>query len=284
MRMQNLSRDTTHALPMRPVSLLVPRERVTMWWWTGLCAVSILNIALWLAAARLDLPESHYRSWQVALSGVYVAVCAFRSLFPRVDLERLCLWDTPLSAIFVGRFVATVAEMCFAMQCALLLSRLSQIAGLAYLEALALGIVPAILLAQILCWYAVATLNHLGHVMEELLWILMVTLLAVGFAGCWLHAQGVLKIVAAIGIVCCAGTALLISFVDVPMYVSRWYQHRRAQQRYLPLVRGFFDTLARRHSTRAWHVWRREVPWMTLYFSVGVWLSIGMTLLESMVP
>jgi len=26
------------------------------------------------------------------------------------------------------------------------------------------------------------------------------------------------------------------------------------------------------------------VPWITLYFSVGVWLSIGMALVESLAP
>jgi hypothetical protein len=29
----------------------------------------------------------------------------------------------------------------------------------------------------------------------------------------------------------------------------------------------------------AWEVWREEVPWMTLYFSIGVWTSLAMVLL-----
>ncbi|HEY7189620.1 MAG TPA: hypothetical protein VH436_23845 [Vicinamibacterales bacterium] len=29
----------------------------------------------------------------------------------------------------------------------------------------------------------------------------------------------------------------------------------------------------------AWDVWREEVAWMTVYFSVGVWTSLAMVLL-----
>jgi len=34
-----------------------------------------------------------------------------------------------------------------------------------------------------------------------------------------------------------------------------------------------------RPSLMAWEVWREEVPWMTLYFSIGVWTSLAMVLL-----
>jgi len=255
---------------------------MTMLWWAGLCGISLLNVGMWLVAAQIALPDTQYRSWQLALSGIYVAVCAFRAAFPRVDLERFCLWDTSLSTIFAGRFAATLAEMCFAVQCALFLSKLSEMTRLAYLDTLSVFIVPVVVMAQLSCWYAVLTLNHLGHVVEETLWALVLALLAGGFAGCWFHTQGELRVVMAIGILCCGGAALLIGLIDVPMYISRWYHHRRADRHYLPIGGGLQDTLARRQLTRNWLVWRREVPWMTLYFSVGCWLSIGMVLLESM--
>jgi hypothetical protein len=257
-------------------------ERTTMLWWSGLCGVSLLNIGMWLMAAHAKLPQTQYRSSQLVLSGIYVAVCAFRSVFPRVDLERICLWDTPFSAIFTGRFAATLAEMCFAAQCALFLSKLAEITGLVYLETFSMFIVPIILLAQLLCWYAVLTLNHLGHAFEELLWTLVIALLAGSFVGSWFHTNGLLRIVIAIGFLCCGAAALVMSLIDVPMYISRWHHHRRTKLRYLTLVKGLQDALSRRRSTRNWVIWRREVPWMTLYFSVGVWLSIGMAFLESM--
>ena len=39
---------------------------------------------------------------------------------------------------------------------------------------------------------------------------------------------------------------------------------------------SFRDAVSRRVPTRAWSVWRTEVPWLSGYFSVGVWLSLLM--------
>ena len=47
------------------------------------------------------------------LCAAYVFGCAFRSLLPRADVQRICLFDTWLSSVVVGRSVATVAEICF---------------------------------------------------------------------------------------------------------------------------------------------------------------------------
>jgi hypothetical protein len=52
----------------------------------------------------------------------------------------------------------------------------------------------------------------------------------------------------------------------------------------LTLATGLRDSHRRRHPTRVWEVWREEVPWMTLYFSFGVWTSLAMVLLERGVP
>jgi hypothetical protein len=262
---------------------LVWEDRKTTVWWAGLCAVSLLNIFLWLQAACVELPVTQYRSWQLLLSGIYVAVCAFRSTFPRVDLERFCLWDTSLSAIFIGRSVAMLAEICFAVQCTLFLSKLSVMTHISYLHPLSLCVVPGIVIAQCCCWYAIITLNHLGHAVEELFWAIILAFLAVGLAGAWPYTHGTLSLVIAISIAGCVGAVLVMSLVDIPMYIARWRQSRRHQP-YLSIMGGVTDTLTRRHSTSSWLVWRHEALWMTLYFSVAVWLSIGMTLLEYVTP
>jgi hypothetical protein len=47
----------------------------------------------------------------------------------------------------------------------------------------------------------------------------------------------------------------------------------------LSLATGLRDSQYRRHPTLTWEVWREEAPWMTLYFSIGVWTSLAMVLL-----
>src|SRR5688572_17969369 len=111
--------------------------------------------------ASTTSPHTPYTQAQLLLSAVYVGVCGFRSLFPRVDLERVCLWDSWLSAIMLGRTVATIAEMCFALQCGLFVQRLSELTDLPVLASAAQAFVPVALVAQMCCWYAVLSLDHL---------------------------------------------------------------------------------------------------------------------------
>ena len=154
-------------------------DKPILWWWSFLFLVSAGNLVLWVVIARgMHGLSDRYVAQQLWLSGIFAAACAFRSVLPRVDLERQCLWNSPLSSIFVGRSVATVAELCFAGQCALLISKLSALTGNAALQVVGWSIVPLIVLAQVCCWYAVISLNHLGHAIEEILWSVMVFLVA----------------------------------------------------------------------------------------------------------
>src|SRR6185295_18602948 len=97
-------------------------------WWLALCAAAVLNVLLlvwsarWLVRRAARMPELYASRWlQLWLSAGYVLGCGFRSVFPMVDVPRICLHDTFISRIAVGRTVATIAELCFAMQWALLL-------------------------------------------------------------------------------------------------------------------------------------------------------------------
>jgi hypothetical protein len=62
------------------------------------------------------------------------------------------------------------------------------------------------------------------------------------------------------------------------MYIVRWRLAKRAGLRYLRVLEGVKDTLVRRRVTHAREDWRSEVLWMSLYFSAGVWVSLGIVL------
>ena len=89
----------------------------------------MLNVALWsLSAVAVYARRASLRSdadaacyLQLLLCAAYVAGCAFRSFLPVIDIPRLVLVDSRLSSVLVGRSVATVAELCFAAQWALML-------------------------------------------------------------------------------------------------------------------------------------------------------------------
>ena len=64
--------------------------------------------------------------------------------------------------------------------------------------------------------------------------------------------------------------------VDVPMYLGRHRTDTGIGKAYLSVADGFRDAASRRVVTRRWEDWRPEIPWMSLYFSAGVWISLAL--------
>src|SRR5690349_3116408 len=152
-------------------------------WWGFLVAVSAFNIALVIAlraayrANPFAAPNASFATEPLALlSAVYVFGCAFRSLLPRADVERICLFDTWLSSVLIGRSVATVAELCFALQWIIILRELGRITHSNTAKNIATLILPLIALAEIFSWYAVISTNFLGNVLENSLWTIVFVL------------------------------------------------------------------------------------------------------------
>ncbi len=254
-----------------------PIDRKLMLWLGSIGALAVFNVGLWIWIASSTSTDTPYTEAQLLLSGVYVGVCGFRSFFPRVDLERLCLWDTWLSSIVFGRTVATIAELCFALQCALCVQQLSAITEIAMLHTAAQVFVPLVVFAEIVCWYAVLSLNPVGHVVEESLWALLMLILAAAFGTATSATDGMLRWTLIAGsLIYGVGAGLTIAF-DVRMYVRRW---RLRPGNQMSLLTGLRDSQRRRHATLVWEVWREEAPWMTLYFSIGAWTSLAMVLLQ----
>jgi hypothetical protein len=239
----------------------------------------VLNVALWsLSAVALAREHAwfHLRTdaaayLQLPLSAVYVAGCAFRSVLPVIDIPRLVLIDSRLSSVLVGRTVATVAELCFAAQWALILHRAALSGGSPFVLAVSWAVVPLILVAEGCCWYAVLTTEQRAHAAENSLWGLSAALTVAGVLVIGPHRLGALYVPVI------AGGAAYVAFIfvyDVPMYWSRWRVDQASGRKYLGIAAGMADVCTRRTVSSRWEDWRSEVPWMSLYFSFGVWSSI----------
>ncbi len=126
-------------------------------WWGFLVVVSSANIALllllyrWLRERALnDQAGTRIELLLLLLCAAYVFGCAFRSVLPRADVQRICLFDTWLSSVVVGRSVATVAEICFAAQWAIVLRQLAILSKADTARNISNAIVPLIVLAEVL--------------------------------------------------------------------------------------------------------------------------------------
>ena len=75
------------------------------------------------------LPDHVMRTVFFSLAAAIVVSVGMLLLTALHDVRRICLFDTWLSSIAVGRLVATVAEICFAVQWAIVLYQLSMMTG-----------------------------------------------------------------------------------------------------------------------------------------------------------
>jgi hypothetical protein len=64
--------------------------------------------------------------------------------------------------------------------------------------------------------------------------------------------------------------------VDVPRYWSRWIADETSGRQYLSIGQGVLDVLKHRVVSYRWVDWKGEMVWMSLYFSVAVWISISL--------
>ena len=277
-----------------------PQAHVLAWsnpvarWWGLLTLVSIANIAVWVVLYRnLHEPQAGTLGGRfgielmLGLCAAYVFGCAFRSLLPRADVQRICLFDTWLSSVMVGRTVATVAEVCFAIQWAIILHRLGTMTGADTTVNAALIIVPLILIAEAFSWYAVLTKKYWANALENSLWAVAFFIVGLGLFRLLPEFDGAVRIMLVITIVGIAGYLAFLATVDVPMYLKRWRAELAAGFKPLHPLDGLRDVSKRWVVTREHSEWKEEMPWMSLYFSAAVWASLALCVvfsLESELP
>ena len=252
-------------------------------WWFLLCVVSAANVLALTWSARVlrqkqgvIAPQVYAsRRLQLLLSAGYVLGCAYRSALPVFDVQRICMFDSWLSSVMVGRSVATVAELCFVTQWALLMREISQVTRSQPARLASLAVVPLILVAETCSWYSVLTTSNIGHVAEESLWGVAAALLVASLLSLWPRASASLRrMLLAMSLTGLAYVAYMF-LVDVPMYWARWVADEASGRHYLSLGQGLLDTSGRWVVSQQWKVWKTEVIWMSLYFSIAVWLSIA---------
>jgi|SRR6185437_574021 len=265
----------------RPSSRSLAWSNPLAWWWGLLMLVSLVNIAVWFALVRAlgEPPAASAASGtglMLLLCAGYVFGCAFRSVLPRADVQRICLFDTFLSSVVVGRSVATVAELCFAAQWAVMLQQLGTITGSDTVLAAAWLMLPLIVIAECCSWYAVLTTNYLGNAIENSIWALAFFIAGVGLCRLLPEFDGLARATLIVGIAGIVAYLVFLMTVDVPMYFNRWRSGGADGNRKLSPREGFRDVSTRWVVTHDLAEWKDEITWMSLYFSIAVWASLAL--------
>ncbi|WP_163159790.1 hypothetical protein [Bradyrhizobium uaiense] len=276
----------------RPVTLAWSNPVVR--WWGFLSFVSAANIAIWFAMYR-QFHEQAAGSFSntsgiglmMLLCAAYVFGCAFRSVLPRADVQRICLFDTWLSSVVVGRTVATVAEVCFAAQWAIILHQLGTMTGAETTVNIAWIIVPLIVIAECFSWYAVLTTHYLCNAIENSIWAVVFFLVGIALCRLLPEFHGPVRWAFIVAIVGIAAFLAFLMTVDVPMYLNRWRANLAAGGTLLHPLEGLRDVSRRWIVTHDIAEWREEIAWMSLYFSMAVWSSLALCVgysLEDQLP
>jgi hypothetical protein len=270
-----------------------------------LTLVSGVNIAVWflLYSWLHEQPAANLASsWRIELSllraeslgnssgielmlllcAAYVFGCAFRSILPRADVQRICLFDTWLSSVVVGRSVATVAEVAFAAQWAMILHQVGTLMGADTTSNVAWVIVPLILIAEGFSWYAVLTTNYLGNAIENSIWAVVFFLVGIGLCRLLPEFDGSVRVVLAVAIIGIAAYLAFLMTVDVPMYLNRWRTEVGDGSKLLGPLEGLRDVSTRWVVTHDLAEWKDEIAWMSLYFSMAVWSSLALCVFYSL--
>eukprot|EP00520_Triparma_pacifica_P010390 CAMPEP_0118657268 /NCGR_PEP_ID=MMETSP0785-20121206/13927_1 /TAXON_ID=91992 /ORGANISM="Bolidomonas pacifica, Strain CCMP 1866" /LENGTH=226 /DNA_ID=CAMNT_0006550173 /DNA_START=271 /DNA_END=951 /DNA_ORIENTATION=+ len=205
-------------------------------------------------------------------TAIFTIVCAFRSFLPRVDAERLCFWDLGIiQTPFVGRSLATVAEISFAYQFTRYWARVVGAVGLPFSLIIANLAWFLCSFAQALCWTGVLTTNNFWHACENSLWGISPFILAVGAIeastrkGAFKHEKNKKFL----QIFCVAGPAFVayLATYDVPMYIQKWRDGVGGGVD-LTLSEGLKHSLTC-NVDRSDELWGQEMPWMSGYFVFG---------------
>jgi len=252
-------------------------------WWGFLALVSAANIALWLAlhrrfrARRPPRQRGTFRiELLVLLCAAYVFGCAFRAVLPRADVQRSCLFDTWLSSVLVGRSVATIAELCFAAQWAIVLRQLATLANSDAARNVSTAVVPLILLAECFSWYAVITTSYFGNTIENSIWAVTFLLVAAALLRLMQDFGGAVRLAMGTAVVGITGYLGFLAVIDVPMYFERWQADLSSGKELLGVVAGLHDVSTRWAVTHDFAQWKDEIAWMSLYFSAAVWSSLAL--------
>jgi hypothetical protein len=265
------------------------RSNAVRLWWSLLVLIGSTNIALWFMlylrfgdrpVARLSAASN--LGLMLVLCAAYVFGCAFRSFLPRADVQRICLFDSWLSSVFIGRSVATVAELCFAAQWAIILSQLGGMADAETALNAAWVILPLIIVAECFSWYAVLTTNYLGNAIENSIWAAAFLMVCVGLCRLVPEFNGSVRMMLGVGI---AGIAIYLAFlvtVDVPMYLGRWKAGLADGSKLFGIAEGLRDARTRWVVTHDIAQWKDEIAWMSLYFSLAVWASLALCVLYAL--
>ena len=269
-------------------------NNLSILWWESLSVFSLINIAFISSYIYNSRELVKEEKKLLSYSFIYTVVCAVRSFWPRKDVEQICFIDSRMSTPFVGRSLATIAEIFYVF---LIINVYNNIINyvsnftkkdLNILKIMINNIYPLVLTAELFSWLGCISKYYLWNAIEESLWMISSALLVITscllyyIITCYYNNKKIIYIKKLLKFIIIFGIpfVLFMIMVDVPMYINRWnkningsyiedFKEKYNKLTYQSLVE--FDTCKK--ISKDYSIWRPEMPWLTGYFTMGVWSS-----------
>ena len=256
-------------------------------WWGIMVMVSTFNFMLLAHVLRKYpkappqiQPDGAYRIMKYCAI-VFTTVCAYRAVLPRIDVTRVCWFDSFLNWTFFGRIAACFAEIGWATQMGLLLRRLAHCERVQFVDSYPMhfekagySVIVLACIAECCSWTNLITESNLFAVFEQFLWMILFEITGIGFI-LLLHRYSTNTLPRSFWIF---GIAMIVIGVEqgvesLGLYLTEYLHDERLHKEYYGFIEGLSrlaqcDTVS--HSIDDWLF---DALWMTGYFSVGVWSS-----------
>ena len=258
-------------------------------WNNTLSLVSIINmmiITYYYFNYKDKMDGKH--SFITILGMIYVFICGIRSIWPREEHGSLCFYDNIISTPFMGRSLATIAELSFVLFLVIITDtflndslNITKIKNINYLIKTNLILFPLMLIAQLCCWIGVTTKRAGWNVIEESLWSIFAILKIVIYSVLLYHISQknisnpkikFLKLLLPILIILYIFYGLYMICVDVPMYIDKSNKNNK----FYNFINGLKELNICNNITHSFKDWENDIVWMTGYFTIAVWFCLAM--------
>lgn len=285
------------------LNALMKSNNVVLGWWTFLIIISIFNI-LFISIYAFTHTLNTKQLILFGFAFIFSIVCAIRAFYPTKYTEKTCFLKTKYYTPFVIRILATIAEIVYILLFVYvfiyiinIIKNITRI-NLNYLKKYIYIVIPIIVLAEVFSWLGSITEYQLWNVSEEILWLITSIMLIVISIFILNNIKNIkstkIKSIYYLlsGIVPLATIfATFLIVVDIPMYVKRWIKGEQLEAKPLQQIFNEFKNKHRknfdnnikdfrqcRKVDKSLNTWKEEMPWLTGYFTIGVWSTFVLTI------
>jgi len=92
----------------------------------------------------------------------------------------------------------------------------------------------------------------------------------------WPRVENAEKRILAAAIASAVGYVVFMVVHDVPMYIARWQAAVASGHQGRPWLEGLQLSVEHCMVQHDWLAWREDAVWLSLYFTVAVWISIAL--------